>query len=112
MAETRDKRAGAVRTAAGLVLIVAAAPVYIALIQGYKGWTVILGGLAALATLAAGIALSGSWLGVFQRRRENPREQQQGCLPLLVTLIALLAAAAILYYLVYYGAGAYRRAEL
>jgi hypothetical protein len=112
MAQTADERAGVARTIMGLVLIVGAAPVYLGLIPGHEGWTVILGGLAALAVLVAGIVLAGRWLGVFQRRRENPREQQQGCLQLLVTLLALLAGAAILYYMVYYGAGAYLRGEV
>ena len=112
MAE-REVTGGVVgRTIAGLVLIVAAAPVFLALIPGHTGWTVILGGLIALGALVAGILLAGRWLGVFQRRRENPLEQQQGCLPLLVTLFALLAGATILYYVVYYGAGAYLRGEL
>jgi peptidoglycan/LPS O-acetylase OafA/YrhL len=112
MAEREDTGGGVGRTIAGLVLIVAAAPVFMALIPGHTGWTVILGGLAALGALVAGILLAGRWLGVFQRRRENPLEQQQGCLQLLVTLLALLAGAAILYYVVYYGAGAYLRGEI
>jgi hypothetical protein len=111
MTET-ERGGGVVRTVAGLALILAAAPVFLWLIPGHEGWTVILGGLAALAALAAGILLAGRWLGVFQRRRENPLEQQQGCLQILVTLLALLAGAAILYYVVYYGAGAYLRGEL
>lgn len=111
MTETEERKGGVVRTAVGLVLIFAAAPVYLWLIPGYKGWTVILGGLAALGVLVAGIALSGHWLGVFRRRRESSVEQQ-GCLQLLVTLLALLAGAAILYYVVFYGAGAYLRAEV
>jgi hypothetical protein len=106
-----ESRRGVLRTVAGLVLIVAAAPVYIRLIPGYKGWTVILGGVAALGVLVAGIVLAGHWLGVFRRRRESSLEQQ-GCLQLLVTLLALLAGATILYYVLYYGAGAYLRAEV
>ena len=85
---------------------------YFWLIPGSKGWTVVLGGLAALGVLVAGIVLAGRWLGVFQRRRENPREQQQGCMQLLVTLLALLAGALILYYVMYYGAGAFLRGEV
>ena len=112
MTEEDGRSAGAARTIVGLVLIVAAAPVFLWLVQGRKGWAVILGGIAALAALAVGVVLAGRWLGVFQRRRENPYEQQQGCLPLLVTLVVLLAGAAILYYVVYYGAGAYLRGEL
>ena len=104
--------AGVVGTVTGLSLILAAAPVYLWLVQGRKGWAVILGGLAALGALVAGVLLAGRWLGVFQRRRENPYEQQQGCLQLLVTLLVLLAGALILYYVVYYGAGAYLRGEL
>jgi hypothetical protein len=99
------------RTVIGLVLIIAVAPVYLVLIPGSKGWTVILGGLAAMGVLVAGIVLAGRWLGVFRRRRDNTY-QQQGCLQLLVTLLALLAGAVILYYVVYYCAGAYLRAEL
>jgi len=112
MAQRVGTGGGAGRTIAGLVLILAAAPVFMWLVPGHKGWTVVLGGLAALAALVAGILLAGRWLGVFQRRRENPLEQQQGCLQLLVTLLALLAGAAILYYVIYYGAGAYLRGEL
>jgi peptidoglycan/LPS O-acetylase OafA/YrhL len=112
MAERGRTDVGVGRTVVGLVLIVAAAPVFMALVPGQKGWTVILGGLAALAALVAGILLAGHWLGVFQRRRENPLEQQQGCLQLLVTLLALLAGAAIIYYVIYYGAVAYLRGEL
>ena len=111
MNETEARTGGVLRTVVGLVLIVAAAPAYLWLIPGSKGWTVILGGLAALGVLVAGIALAGRWLGVFRRRRENSVEQQ-GCLQLLVTLLALLAGAVILYYMVYYGAGAYLRAEV
>lgn len=111
MAE-KERTGGVGRTVAGLALIVAAAPVFLWLVPGHKGWTVILGGLAALAALAAGIVLAGHWLGVFQRRRENPLEQQQGCLQILVTLLALLAGAVIIYYVIYYGAGAYLRGEL
>ena len=112
MAETADGHTGVARTIIGLVLIVGAAPLYVGLSPGHQGWTVILGGLAALGMLIAGVVLAGGWLGVFQRRQENPREQQQGCLQLLVTLLALLAGAVILYYLVYYGAGAYLRGEI
>jgi hypothetical protein len=109
---TEQRRRGIVRTVAGLALVVAAAPVFLWLIPGSKGSTVIIGGLVALGVLVAGIGLAGHWLGVFQTRRENPVEQQQGCLQLLVTLLALLAGALILYYVVYYGAGAYLRGEL
>ena len=77
MPEGERKGGGVGRTIAGLVLIVAAAPVFMWLVPGHEGWTVILGGLAALAALVAGILLAGRWLGVFQRRRENPLEQQQ-----------------------------------
>ena len=112
MTDTEPRTPGVLRTIAGLILILAAAPVYLWLIPGSKGWTVVLGGLAALGVLVAGIVLAGHWLGVFQRRRENPREQQQGCLQLLVTLLALLAGAMILYYVVYYGAGAFLRGEV
>jgi hypothetical protein len=107
-----DTRAGGVRTGIGLVLIVGVVPVYFAAVSGHRGWWVVAAGVVALVVLVAGIGLAGGWLGVFQRRRENPREQQQGCLQLLVTLIALLAGAIILYYVVYYGAGAYLRGEL
>ncbi len=112
MTDTEPRARGVLRTIVGLILILAAAPVYLWLIPGSKGWTVVLGGLAALGVLVAGIVLAGHWLGVFQRRRENPREQQQGCLQLLVTLLALLAGAVILYYVVYYGAGAFLRGEI
>ena len=112
MDQTEERRAGLSRTIVGIVLIVATAPVYFAVVSGHKGWWVVVAGVGALCVLVAGIVLAGGWLGVFQRRRENPREQQQGCLQLLVTLFALLAGAAILYYVVYYGAGAYLRGEL
>ena len=100
----RTPRHGVVRTAAGLVLIFVTAPVFLWLMPGHGGRTVIVGGLAALGVIAAGVILSGHWLGVFRRRPVGSVEQQ-GCLPLLVTLVTLLAVAAILYYLVYYGAG-------
>jgi len=109
--EGAEQSGGAGRTIVGLVLILGAAPVFLWLISGSKGWTVILGGLAALGVLVAGIVLAGHWLGVFRRRRVGSVEQQ-GCLPLLVTLVALLAGAVILYYVVFYGAGAYLRGEL
>jgi hypothetical protein len=109
--EATEETKSAWRTIAGLVLILGAAPVFLWLIPGSKGWTVILGGLAALGVLVAGIVLAGHWLGVFRRRRASGVEQQ-GCLQLLVTLLALLAGAVILYYVVYYGAGAYLRGEL
>ena len=111
MTEGAQETRGVWRTVAGLVLILGAAPVFLWLVPGSKGWTVILGGLAALGVLVAGIILAGRWLGVFRPRRVRSVEQQ-GCLPLLVTLLALLAGAVILYYVVYYGAGAYLRGEL
>jgi hypothetical protein len=109
--ERSEDRVAVGRTVAGLALILGAAPVFLWLIPGHMGWTVILGGLATLGALVAGVTLAGGWLGVFRRRREQGLEQQ-GCLQLLVTLIVLLAAAVVLYYVVYYGAGAYLRGEL
>jgi hypothetical protein len=109
--ETERETRGVWRTVAGLVLIIGAAPGFLWLIPGSRGWTVLLGGLAALGVIAAGIVLAGRWLGVYRRRRVGAVEQQ-GCLQLLVSLVALLAAAVILYYVVYYGAGAYLRGEL
>ena len=103
MAGTTDERRGALRVAAGVVLILAAAPVFLWLMPGHGGRTVIVGGLAALGVIVAGVILAGHWLGVFRRRPVGSVEQQ-GCLPLLVTLVTLLAVAAILYYVVYYGA--------
>jgi hypothetical protein len=111
MTEGTEQSAGAGRTIAGVVLILVVAPVFLGLIPGSKGWTVILGGLVALGVLVAGIVLAGHWLGVFRRRSVGSVEQQ-GCLALLVTLVALLAGAVILYYVVFYGAGAYLRGEL
>ena len=111
MTEGAEQSGGAGRTILGVVLIVCVAPVFLGLISGSGGWTVILGGLAAFGVLVAGIVLAGHWLGVFRRRRVDSVEQQ-GCLPLLVTLVALLAGAVILYYVVFYGAGAYLRGEL
>ncbi len=112
MGDTEPRTRGVLRTIVGVILILAAAPAYLLVIPGSKGWTGVLGGLAALGVLVMGIVLAGHWLGVFQRRRENPREQQQGCMQLLVTLLALLAGAVILYYVVYYGAGAFLRGEI
>jgi len=111
MADAGSRTAGVGRTSAGVVLILASAPVFLWLVPGHRGWTVIVGGLVALGALVAGIVLAGAWLGVFRRRRESSVEQQ-GCLQLVVTLLALLAGAAILYYVIYYGAGAYLRGEL
>ncbi len=112
MADTDRTSGGVGRTIAGLALILAAAPVYLWIVPGHGTWVVLLGGLAALGVLVVGVLLAGRWMGVSQRRRENPREQQQSCLQLLVTMLALLAGAAILYYVVFYGAGAYMRGEL
>jgi hypothetical protein len=111
MTGATDERRDAGLTAVGLVLILAAAPAFLWLNPGHKGWTVIIGGLAALGVIAAGVVLAGRWLGVFRRRPVGSVEQQ-GCLPLLMTLVTLLAVAAILYYVVYYGAGAFLRGEL
>ena len=69
--ETTGETRGVGRTIVGLVLILGAAPVFLWLIPGSKGWTVVLGGLAALGAIVAGIVLAGHWLGVFQRRRET-----------------------------------------
>ena len=111
MAGTTDERRGALRVAAGVVLILTAAPVFLWLMPGHTGWTVVIGGLAALGVIVVGVVLAGHWLGVFRRRPVGSVEQQ-GCLPLLVTLVTLVAVAAILYYVVYYGAGAFLRGEL
>jgi len=111
MADGAEQIGGAGRTIAGLVLILGAAPVFLWLIWGSRGWTVILGGLAALGVLVSGIVLAGHWLGVFRRRGVGSFEHQ-GCLPLLVTLVALVAGALIVYYVAFYGAGANLGGEL
>jgi len=108
MTETNDERHGALRVAAGLVLILVTAPVFLWLMPGHEGLTVVIGGLAALGVIVVGVVLAGHWLGVFRRRPVGSVEQQ-GCLPLLVTLAALLSVAAILYYVVFYGASAVLR---
>lgn len=104
-------RHGVLRTAAGLTLILVAAPAFLWLVPGHEGWAVIIGGLAALGVIVAGVVLAGHWLGVFRRRPVGSVEQQ-GCLPLLMTLVTLLAVAVILYYCVFYGAGAFLRGQL
>jgi hypothetical protein len=112
MTEPEVRRTGVARTAAGIMLILVVAPVYLLLIPGREDLAVLLGGIVAFGVLALGVLLAGPWIGVFQRRRENPREQQQGYLQMLVTLLALLAGATILYYVVFYGAGVFMRGEL
>ena len=111
MGESPARSRGVTRTVIGCVLILVAAPAFLRIVPGYKGWSVIVAGAAALAVLVAGIVLAGGWLGVFERRSPGSVEQP-GCLQLLVTLLALLAGAVILYYVVFYGAGAYLRAEV
>jgi hypothetical protein len=111
MGESTSGVGGVVRTIAGCVLIVGVAPVFLQIVPGFKGWGVIVAGAIALGVLATGVVLAGGWLGVFKRRQVDS-VAQPGCLQLLVTLLALLAGAVILYYVVYYGAGAYLRAEL
>ncbi len=106
-----NRSGGVIRTAAGCVLILAVAPVFLRIVPAYKGLSVMAAGAIAFSVLVAGVVLAGGWLGVFARRRTEGLEQQ-GCLPLLVTLVALLAGAVILYYVVYYGAGALLRGEL
>jgi hypothetical protein len=112
MADPGARKVGVARTVAGIVLILVVAPVFLLLIPGRDDLAVLVGGVVALGVLALGVVLAGRWIGVFQRRRENPREQQQGCVQMLVTLLALLAGAAILYYVVFYGAGVFMRGEL
>lgn len=95
-----------VRTLCGVLLIVVSAPVFIAVVPGFKGMGVVGLGVVFLGVIAFGVFLAGRWLGVFERRRVDD-VRQPGCLPLLVTLLALLEGAVIIYYVVYYGAGAY-----
>jgi len=96
---------GVARTVLGCLLILASAPVFLWLVPNFKGFGVVTAGLIALSVIVVGIFLAGRWLGVIRRRQGSL--EQQGCLPLLVTLLALVSAAVILYYVVYYGAGAY-----
>ena len=111
MGKSPARSRGVVRTVIGCVLVLVAAPVFLRIVPGYKGWSVVAAGALAFAVLVAGIVLAGGWLGVFERRSPGS-VQQPGCLQLLVTLLALLAGASILYYVVYYGAGAYLRGEV
>jgi asparagine N-glycosylation enzyme membrane subunit Stt3 len=111
MGESPVRSRGVTRTVIGCVLILASAPVFLRIVPGYKGWSVVAAGAVAFAVLVAGIVLAGGWLGVFERRSPGSVDQP-GCLQLLVTLLALLAGAVILYYVVYYGAGAYLRGEI
>jgi len=98
--------AGPARTLAGCLVILATAPVLMAVVHRFAGLAVIAAGLIALASLAFGVFLAGRWLGVFRGRQPGSVEQP-GCLPLLMTLYTLLSVAIVLFYTVYYGAGAY-----
>lgn len=111
MGESPTGSHGVVRTVIGCVLILVSAPVFLRIVPGYRGWSVVAAGAVALAVLVTGIVLAGGWLGVFERRSPGS-VQQPGCLQLLVTLLVLLEGAVILYYVVYYGAGAYLRGEV
>jgi len=106
MDDTQVRTGSVAQTAAGCLLILASAPVFLWVVPNFKGLGVVVAGLVALAVLVVGIVVAGRWLGVFRRRRESSVEQP-GCLPLLVTLLALLNAAVILYYVVYYGIAAF-----
>ena len=110
MSGSRVRPRGVARTVVGCILIVAVAPVFLLVVPAHDDVGVVATGTAAFAVLVAGVVLAGGWLGLFGRRREGP-VAQQGCLQLLLTFVVLLAAAVILYYVVFYGAGAFLRAE-
>lgn len=106
MEEEQERMAGPVRTLAGCLIILATAPVFMAVVHRFAGLGVVAAGLVALASLAFGVFLAGRWLGVLRGRRTQSAEQP-GCLPLLMTLLTLLSVAIVLFYTIYYGAGAY-----
>ena len=99
------------RTVIGCILIVSVAPAFLLLVPAREDLGVVVAGAVAFAVLLAGVVLAGGWLGVFAGRRSGS-VAQQGCLQLLVTGVMLVAGAIILYYVVFYGAGAFLRAEL
>ena len=106
MDEGQERTAGVARTLTGCLVILATAPVFMAVVHEFAGLAVVAAGSVALASLAFGIFLAGRWLGVYRGRRSGPAAQP-GCLPLLMTLFTLLSVAIVLFYVVYYGAGAY-----
>lgn len=110
MSEPPVRPRGVARTVIGCILIVAVVPVFLRVVPARDDLGVVVAGAVAFAVLVAGVVLAGGWLGVFERRRPGS-VAQQGCLQLLVTFVVLLAGAIILYYVVFYGAGAFLRAE-
>ena len=106
MEEGQERTLSVARTLAGCLVILATAPIFMAVVHEFAGLAVIAAGLVALASLAFGVFLAGRWLGIFRGRRTDSAEQP-GCLPLLMTLLTLLSAAIVLFYTIYYGAGAY-----
>lgn len=93
------------RALVGCLLIFASFPAYAAVAQHLHGLSVVWAGLGAYVVLGAGVWLAGGWLGIV-RGKKPQRQQAQGCLTLLVTLIALVMGIAITYYIVFYGAAA------
>jgi hypothetical protein len=104
--DRKEREVGVARTVAGCLVILATAPVFMAVVHRFAGLAVVAAGLVALASLALGVVLAGRWLGVFRARHAGSAEQP-GCLPLIMTLLTLLSVAIVLFYTVYYGAGAY-----
>jgi hypothetical protein len=104
--ESQQRTAGMGRTLAGCLVILATAPVFMAVVHEFAGLAVVAAGMVALASLAFGVFLAGHWLGVYRGRPSGPAAQP-GCLPLLMTLFTLLSVAVVLFYVIYYGAGAY-----
>lgn len=105
MDDEQVRTIGTARTLAGCLIILATAPVFMAVVHRFAGLGVVAAGLVALASLAFGVFLAGRWLGVRGRRVQSA--EQPGCLPLLMTLFTLLSVAIVLFYTIYYGAGAY-----
>ena len=101
MEDEQKRAAGLARTLAGCLIILATAPVFMAVAPRFAGL-----GVVAVASLAFGVFLAGRWLGIF-RGRPTQSTAQPGCLPLLMTLLTLVSVAIVLFYTVYYGAGAY-----
>jgi len=92
----------------GVILIVATAPLFLAVVVKMTGATVVGTGAVSAIMLAWGVYLARSWLIKPRRHESSPGAvpEPMGCLPVIVMLDAVITGGIIVWFVVFYGAAA------